>query len=252
MTMTATAPHAIQPSTPVSESSSRCSGDFACLTDESIEAIWPIWVVMPVSVITTVAVPLVTCVFWNTEFARSPSVVSGSAMVAASFAIGALSPVRAASCVSRVAERRIRPSAGTMSPASRATMSPGTTSVEAICSSEPSRKTRAFGICIFDRASTEALAFISWLAPRNTFRITSAPTTMPTLTWSMRRLMIATMTSMTFIGSASWLSDTCQSDGGFSAAIALGPCSASRRAASACVSPRSRSVPRAATTASGS
>ena len=54
--------------------------------------------------------------------------------------------------------------------------------------------------------------------------------------------MIATMTSMTFIGSASWLSDTCQSDGDFSAAIELGPCSASRRAASACVSPRSRSV----------
>ena len=34
--------------------------------------------------------------------------------------------------------------------------------------------------------------------------------------------MTATMTSMTFIGSASWLSDTCQSDGGFSAAIAVG------------------------------
>ena len=44
--------------------------------------------------------------------------------------IGALSPVRAASWVSRVAERRIRPSAGTMSPASTAAMSPGTTSVE--------------------------------------------------------------------------------------------------------------------------
>ena len=57
MTMTATAPHAIQPSTPVSESSSRCSGDFACLTDESIDAIWPIWVVMPVSVITTSRCP---------------------------------------------------------------------------------------------------------------------------------------------------------------------------------------------------
>jgi hypothetical protein len=39
MTMTATAPQAIQPSTPVSESSSFCSGDFACFTDESIDAI---------------------------------------------------------------------------------------------------------------------------------------------------------------------------------------------------------------------
>ena len=44
-------------------------------------------------------------------------------------AIGALSPVSAASWASRVADRTIRPSAGTMSPASSWTMSPGTTSV---------------------------------------------------------------------------------------------------------------------------
>ena len=44
MTMIATAPHAIQPSTPVSESSSRCSGDLAGFTAESIDAMRPIWV----------------------------------------------------------------------------------------------------------------------------------------------------------------------------------------------------------------
>lgn len=92
MMMIATAPQAIHPSTPVSESSSRCRGDFAGLTADSIEAIRPICVVMPVSVITTIAVPRVTCVFWNTMFARSPRVVSASAIVPASFAIGALSP----------------------------------------------------------------------------------------------------------------------------------------------------------------
>ena len=50
----------------------------------------------------------------------------------ASLGIGALSPVSAASCVSSVAERRIRPSAGMMSPASTLTTSPGTISVAAI------------------------------------------------------------------------------------------------------------------------
>ena len=68
----------------------------------------------------------------------------------------------------------------------------------------------------------------------------------------MNRLMIATATSMTFMGSASCCSATCHVDGGFSAAIELGPCSASRCAASAAVSPRSRSLRNAATTASGS
>jgi hypothetical protein len=41
---------------------------------------------------------------------------------------GALSPVDASSCTSSVADRTILPSAGTMSPASTCTRSPGTTS----------------------------------------------------------------------------------------------------------------------------
>ena len=51
-TMTATAPHAMMPSTLVSESSSRCSGDRVRVTEVSIVAIWPIWVSMPVAVTT--------------------------------------------------------------------------------------------------------------------------------------------------------------------------------------------------------
>ena len=64
--------------------------------------------------------------------------------------------------------------------------------------------------------------------------------------------MTATTTSITFIGSASCLSDTCHTDGAGSAAMELGPCSARRRAASASVRPRSRSAPSEETTASGS
>ena len=112
----------------MSESSSRCSGERLRVTDVSIVAMRPISVDMPVAVTTIAAVPLVTEVFWKRMFVRSPRETSPAGRVPASFGTGALSPVSAASCVSRVADRRMRPSAGTMSPASSVTMSPGTMS----------------------------------------------------------------------------------------------------------------------------
>ena len=78
-TMTATAPQAMMPSTLVSESSSRCSGDRVRVTEVSIVAIWPIWVCIPVAVTTIVAVPRVTEVFWNSMLVRSPSADVGGA-----------------------------------------------------------------------------------------------------------------------------------------------------------------------------
>ena len=102
-------------------------------------AIRPIWVSMPVSVTTIVAVPRVTEVFWNSMFVRSPMRDLAGRQRRRSLAIGALSPVSAASWVSSVAERTIRPSAGTMSPASSCTMSPGTTSTAGTRASSPSR-----------------------------------------------------------------------------------------------------------------
>ncbi len=41
-----------------------------------MSAMRPIWVAWPVAVTTNVAVPRVTCVFWNTMFVRSPSATS--------------------------------------------------------------------------------------------------------------------------------------------------------------------------------
>ena len=132
---------------------------------------------MPVAVTTIAAVPRVTEVFWNSMLVRSPSadLVAGRARPA-SFAIGALSPVSAASCVSSVAERRIRPSAGTMSPASSWTMSPGTTSTAGTSARVPSRTTCACGTCSFDSASTLARAFSSWRVPSTTLSTISSAT----------------------------------------------------------------------------
>ena len=77
-TMNATAPHAMMPSTFVSESSSRCSGERVRVTDVSIVAICPISVCIPVAVTTIAPVPRVTAVFWNSMFERSPSATSAS------------------------------------------------------------------------------------------------------------------------------------------------------------------------------
>ena len=108
-----------------------------------MSAMRPIWVAWPVAVTTNVAEPRVTWVFWNTRFVRSPSAVSPAGSVVRSLATGALSPVSAASCTSRVAEVTMRPSAGTTSPASISTTSPGTSVVESTSSTSPDRRTRA-------------------------------------------------------------------------------------------------------------
>ena len=126
-----------------------------------MSAIRPISVADPVAVTTTAAVPRVTCVFWNTRLVRSPSTVSASSTLVASFATGALSPVSAASWSSRVADVTIRPSAGTTSPASSKAISPGTSFVDSTSSTAPSRRTRACGTCNCASASTLARAFSS-------------------------------------------------------------------------------------------
>ncbi len=246
-TMKATAVHAMIPITFVSESSSCCSGDRVRVTEVSIVAICPISVRMPVAVTTIAPVPRVTDVFWNSMFERSPMATS-PARTPGSFGTGALSPVRAASCASRVAERRIRPSAGTMSPASRDTMSPGTRSAAGTSVTSPSRSTFAWGIWSFDSASTLARALSSCRAPSTTFSAMRSPTMMPVEISPIRKLTTVTPISMMFMGLRSWARATAMVDGGFSPAIAFGPRLASRAAASAAVSPLSASDASAATT----
>ena len=151
---------------------------------------------MPVAVTTIAPVPRVTEVFWNSMLVRSPRATSAVGSAAASLATGALSPVSAASCVSSVAERMIRPSAGTMSPASTSTMSPGTTSRAGTCTRCPSRSTRLCGTCIFDSASTLALALSSWREPRTTLSRMSSATMIPVGTSPMTKLTAVTAMSM--------------------------------------------------------
>ena len=203
MAMTATAAQARMPKSLVRPSSSRCSGDFVRFVAVTMSAMWPIWVDAPVATTTTVAEPRVTWVFWKTRFVRSPSAVSPSGSVVASLAIGALSPVSDASWTSNDAEVTMRASAGTRSPASISTTSPGTRPVESTSSTLPDRRTRALGTWSWASASTLAIALRSWFVPMITLNDTNANTMTPVATCPMAKLAMLTISSMMFIGFAS-------------------------------------------------
>ena len=145
----------------VSVSSCRVSGVLSAFSACSRPEMWPTSVAIPVAVTTNSPAPRVTLVFMYTMSVRSPSGVSVPATVSVPLATGRLSPVSADSATSSVAARTSRPSAGTTSPASIATTSPGTNCSAGICSSRPSRLTLALTIIICCRAATAATAFPS-------------------------------------------------------------------------------------------
>ena len=104
------------------------SGDFSCSTPLSIPEMCPTSLDIPVAVTTISPRPRVTCEFMYAMSTRSPSGTSSPVTGSRLLATGVLSPVSPASSISSVAATRIRPSAGTLSPASKPTMSPGTSS----------------------------------------------------------------------------------------------------------------------------
>ena len=108
---------------------------------------------------------------------RSPSGTSVPSTGSRTFATGVLSPVSPASSISSVAATRMRPSAGTLSPASKPTMSPGTSSSAGICTRSPSRRTLAVMMSIWRSAATLSAALPSWCNPMTAFRTVSPMTT---------------------------------------------------------------------------
>src|SRR5215469_10088594 len=223
MAITATASQATVPNTLVMPSSSRCSGERDRFVAVTMSAIWPISVAAPVAVTTNAAEPRVTCVFWNTRFVRSPSGTSPSGSASRSLDTGALSPVSAASCTSSVAEEMILPSAGTTSPASTSTTSPGTSLVDSTSSTWPDRRTRARGTWSSASAATLARALSSWFEPMTTLNVTSASTTIAVGICPMAMLAAPTISSMMFIGLVSCPRATTQTLGGGSVGSSLGP-----------------------------
>ena len=184
---------------------------------------WPTSVPIPVVVTTIVPVPRVTWVFMNAMSMRSPSAAS-AATASTCLGTGALSPVSADSSISRVAERMIRPSAGTRSPASIITTSPGTSSAIGTWVTSPSRMTRARTTIIFWSAATLASALPSWLSPSKAFRSVSPMSTTPVQNWfGMNRLTMPAMSRTICIGSRYWRRNACQRGSLAASANLLGP-----------------------------
>jgi len=121
----------------------RCNGVWSFFTSFNSTAMPPTAVPMPVSVTTMVARPRVTRVFMKSMLVRSVSGSSASSRAGIVFPTGSDSPVRVASATCKPAFSMMRPSAGTESPASRSTMSPGTRSENCTSSSVPSRRATA-------------------------------------------------------------------------------------------------------------
>ena len=147
---------------------------------------------------------------------------------------------------SSVAAVSSRPSAGTMSPASIETISPGTSCSAGISASWPSRLTLAVMIIIFCRAATDAAAFPSWRRPRTALNSVSKISKMPVPSClSGYRLPMPAASRTICIGSRYWRPNACQRGSALAAASLFGPNRRAREAASAELRPRCPSAPSA-------
>jgi len=147
----------------VTLSTCRASGVFSSFCSLSMVAMWPTAERMPVSVTRISPWPRVTFVSMKAMFRQSPRGGFGVAITSPVFSTAVLSPVRAASSICRFAAAITRPSAGTRSPASTITMSPGTIPSASIREIRPSRRTFATIFIILFSAATLAPAFASCL-----------------------------------------------------------------------------------------
>ncbi len=185
-------------------------------------------------------------------FLRSPRGTSSPSASRAStiLSTGRDSPVSADSSTLRLALSTTRQSAGTASPASRTTTSPGTSSSERTSTIFPSRTTLEVLAAICWRASKASSALDSWTTPRtalttttNRMMTTSAMSDSP---WAApaTALMTAAASNRMIMGSASWARKRFHSGSFLASSSLLGPYWPRRLATSASVRPASTSVER--------
>ena len=211
---------------------------------------WPISVSIPVVVTIISPRPRVTAVFMKAMHSRSPRPTSAPAMVSVSFSVGVLSPVRAASSISRVAATNRRPSAGTRLPASISTTSPGTSPSASISIAWPSRRTRAMFLSIFSSAERLASALASPRRPSTALPTVRNTSTSVVPTCPVKKLTAAAASRIICMKSWYWRRKACSPDSFFLAARRLGPYCCSRCSASAALNPLAGSIPRRCATSS--
>ena len=176
---------------------------------------------------------------------RSPSGVSPPARVSTDFDTGRLSPVSADSATSSVAARKSQPSAGTTSPASIRTTSPGTSCSAGTCVSFASRRTRALTIIICCSAPTASAALPSWRRPSTALKRVRKTITRPVPSSCSGQMLPSPATSSTIcIGSRYWRTKARQRGSDFASANLFGPWRSRRAAASSAERPRAAWTPR--------
>ena len=183
---------------------------------------------------------------------RSPSGVSGSLTVSSPLETGMLSPVSADSPTSSVADSRMRPSAGTTSPASIDTTSPGTSCSAGSSMSWPPRCTFALMIIIFCSAATASAAFPSWRRPRTALKSVRKITTRPVASSCSGQMLPIPATSRTIcIGSSYWRTKARQRGSVAATVKRFGPYSSNRAAATSAARPATASTSSSLATSSG-
>ena len=198
---------------------------------------WPTSVAIPVVVTRTVPAPRVTWQFMKAMSTRSPSAAS-AATASTCLGVGMLSPVRADSSISRVAAVRMRASAGTRSPASILTISPGTSWSIGTSTRSPSRRAFALTTIMFWRAEALASALPSWFMAIQALNSVRRSRKTPVKNWPGRKRQMTPATrSTSCIGSAYWRVNASRRDAFFVAAKALEPYVARRASTSAAVRP---------------
>ena len=186
----------------------------------------------PVRTTSARAVPLRALVPMNTQPVRRPSGAPGSDGPTR-LATGKLSPVSVASLVKKSLASSSTASAGTMLPAFSSTTSPGTTSLAGTACSTPSRRTRAFSTSRPASCSSAPRAPRSRQKPMPTLVATMKPTSAASVSPPANSETPVAKTSSSTSGDASWRPSSRQSLSCWRRSTRLGPCSSSRRRASA-------------------
>ena len=189
---------------------------------------------------TAVAEPLSTLEPRKQRLGRSSGFSTSAGAGSALRSTGKASPVSAAWFRNRSLAESTRTSAGTISPAARWMMSPGTKSLSGISASVPPRTTVAVLLTIAWSFSAALSARISWKK-----RSTTPSTTMTKMTTMARRSPVRkeitpSATSRMTNGSLTLCSRRIKGDWRFSRAISFGPTCFKRASASAWLRPSGR------------
>ena len=182
-----------------------CRGVFSLPIACVRRAIFPIWVDIPVFTTRPLPQPSTTSVpIKHMFFCAKISLFS--AILFSSFNIAIDSPVSMASSTLKLFDSNSLISAGTLSPASMITTSPGTSSLESIILSFPSLITLLLVTAIFFRDLIAFSAFISSTKPKIAFKTTIAKMVIASMCSPTKKEMRAATRRTMIKGLVNWLS----------------------------------------------